>query len=152
MPREVWPIVAAHWSTPKFYHGLSAHLRSIRATVGEMHDAPPIVGIPTLLITAGTAEPLSPEALLQIGPTARQVIAENSGHWVHLDEHDLVFESIRAMVEEIRVNAPESIDAVEKKQVAAGSGLSKQCQVDSLSHGPVTGGAGVQVVAGVVVG
>jgi len=39
MPREVWPIVAAHWSRPQFYQGLVAHLDAVPASVAEMHGA-----------------------------------------------------------------------------------------------------------------
>jgi len=39
--------------------------------------------------------------LKRIGPEVRQVIAEKSGHWVHLDEPELVLETIRAMVEQV---------------------------------------------------
>jgi pimeloyl-ACP methyl ester carboxylesterase len=114
MPREVWPVVAAHWSTPKFYRGLAAHLRAIPSTVRQMHDSPPIVGIPTVLLIAGTAEPLSPEALRKIGPAATQVIAESGGHWVHLDQHDLVLEAIRAVVDEVRKKAAGTTEEVER--------------------------------------
>jgi pimeloyl-ACP methyl ester carboxylesterase len=107
MPREVWPIIAAHWSTPKFYRGLAAHLRALPATVCQMHNALPIVGMPVRLITAGTADPLTPESLLLIGPTATQVVAEKSGHWVHLDQPDLVLEAIREMADTTCANAAE---------------------------------------------
>jgi pimeloyl-ACP methyl ester carboxylesterase len=113
MPREVWPIVAAHWSSPKYYRGLRAHLRGVSGSVVEMHEAEPIVGIPVLLVTAGSAEPLSSAALRRIGPTARQVVAEKSGHWVHLDEPDLVLEEIRGMIEEVRMNVAEDVEMIE---------------------------------------
>jgi pimeloyl-ACP methyl ester carboxylesterase len=108
MPREVWPIIAAHWCATGPYHGLAAHLRDIPATVREMQETNPIAGIPVLLLTAGDAKPLSSEAVHRIAPDARQVIAQRSGHWVHLDEPDLVLETIRGMLEEIRSAAPES--------------------------------------------
>jgi pimeloyl-ACP methyl ester carboxylesterase len=110
MPREVWPIVAAHWSTPKFYRGLAAHVRAVPVTVREMHNAAPIEGIPILLLTPGTAEPLSPDALHCIGSTTRQIIAEQSGHWVHLDQPDLVLDAIRRVVEEARTPMLEEVE------------------------------------------
>jgi pimeloyl-ACP methyl ester carboxylesterase len=112
MPREVWPVVAAHLSSPRFYRGLAAHLRAVPATVQEMHAANPIEGIPILLLTAGDAEPLSPEALQRIAPQARQIIAERSKHWIHLDEPDLVLTAIRDMLEQIRTTTPEAATAV----------------------------------------
>jgi len=112
MPREVWPIVAAHWSSPGFYRGLATHLQAVPASVIEMHDAPPIADIPVLLLTAGTAEPLSSEALARIGTAAEQKIATRSGHWIHLDEPELVLEAIRGIVEQTRSVEAECIEVI----------------------------------------
>ena len=100
MPREVWPIVAAHWASPKYYRGLAAHLEAVPATVAEM-DSAEAVGVPVVLLTPGTAEPLCSKRLQRIGPDVRQVIAERSGHWVHLDEPELVLDTIRDMVGQV---------------------------------------------------
>jgi pimeloyl-ACP methyl ester carboxylesterase len=102
MPREVWPIVAAHWSSPRYYRGLKEHLSAVPSTVREMHEAPPIEGIPILLFTPATAEPLSAAELNRIGTNTRQIIAQQSAHWVHLDQHDLVFDAIRNALDEVR--------------------------------------------------
>jgi pimeloyl-ACP methyl ester carboxylesterase len=101
MPREVWPIVAAHWASPKYYQGLAAHLQAVPATVTEMHTAEAVDGVPIVLLTPGTAVPLCSERLSRIGTAVRQVIAERSGHWVHLDEPELVLETIRSMIEQV---------------------------------------------------
>ncbi len=98
MPREVWPVVAAHWSRPGFYAGISSHIDSIPDTVKEMHDAEPIREIPVLVLTPGKSTPLSEEYLCRIGDNVQQVIAPASEHWIHLDEPELVIGSIRAMV------------------------------------------------------
>lgn len=100
MPREVWPIVAAHWASPKYYRGLAAHLSAVPATVAEMEVAESIEGVPVVLLTPGTAEPLCADRLRRIGADVRQVIAQRSGHWVHLDEPELVLDTIRGMVEQ----------------------------------------------------
>ena len=64
----------------------------------EMQDAEPIRGIPVLVLTPGKSSPLSDECLDRIGDNVQQVIAEASAHWIHLDEPDLVIDSIREMV------------------------------------------------------
>jgi pimeloyl-ACP methyl ester carboxylesterase len=102
MPREVRPIVAAHWSSPKYYRGLVAHLDAVPASVAEMYGAKPLQGVPVVLLTPSNAEPLSADSLSCISPDARQIIAERSGHWVHLDQPGLVLDAIRAMVEYAR--------------------------------------------------
>jgi pimeloyl-ACP methyl ester carboxylesterase len=99
MPREVWPMVAAHWSRPGYYAGMRKHIESIPDTVREMHAAEPIREIPVLVLTPGKSKPLSEECLGKIGDRAWQVIAPASAHWIHLDEPELVIDSIRAMVE-----------------------------------------------------
>jgi pimeloyl-ACP methyl ester carboxylesterase len=107
MPRAVWPIVAAHWASPKYYRGLAAHLEAVPASVVEMQTAEAIGGMPVVLLTPASAEPLSIERLQRIGPEVRQVIAEKSGHWVHLDEPELVLETIRSMVGQVtRTHVP----------------------------------------------
>jgi pimeloyl-ACP methyl ester carboxylesterase len=97
MPRETRPGVAAHWSDPAFYNGMLAHLNALTDTVNEMHHADPIESVPVLVLTPGSAVPLSEPALQQIGLDTRQVIAEKSRHWVHLDEPELVIAAILEM-------------------------------------------------------
>lgn len=110
MPREVWPIVAAHWSRPSYYAGMQRHVEAVPETVREMQDAAPIRDIPVLLLTPGKSSPLSDECLNQIGNNVRQVIAADSAHWIHLDEPDLVVDSIREMVAAVSTaEMPEAI-------------------------------------------
>ena len=98
MPREVWPIVAAHWSRPGYYAGMCSHVEAVPDTVREMHAAGPIRDIPVLVLTPGKSTPLSQERLGSIGDNVQQVIAADSAHWIHLDEPDLVIDSISEMV------------------------------------------------------
>jgi pimeloyl-ACP methyl ester carboxylesterase len=98
MPVEVWPMVAAHWSRPSYYAGMCCHVAAVPDTVREMQDADPILGIPVTLLTPEKASPLCQLSLSQIGDNVQQVIASASAHWIHLDQPDLVIDSIRAMV------------------------------------------------------
>jgi pimeloyl-ACP methyl ester carboxylesterase len=98
MPEEVWPIIAAHWSRPSYYTGMRNHLVAVPDTVREMQDAEPIRGIPVVVLTPGKSTPLSDEQLNRIGDNVQQVIASASAHWIHLDEPDLVIDSIREIV------------------------------------------------------
>jgi pimeloyl-ACP methyl ester carboxylesterase len=98
MPQEVWPIVAAHWSRPDYYAGMRSHVEAVPDTVREMQGAEPIRGIPVLLLTPGKSSPLSENCLRRIGDNVQQVIAPASAHWIHLDEPELVINSILEMV------------------------------------------------------
>jgi pimeloyl-ACP methyl ester carboxylesterase len=109
MPREVWPIVAAHWSRPSYYVGMHRHVEAVPETVREMQDAGPIREIPVLVLTPGKSTPLSDQCLNQIGDNVRQVIAMASAHWIHLDEPELVVDLIREMVTASTVKIPPTI-------------------------------------------
>ncbi len=98
MPREVWPIVAAHWSRPGYYAGMRSHVEAVPDTVREMEHANPIRGIPVLVLTPGKSTPLQDDHLHRIGDNVQQIIAPASAHWIHLDQPDLVIDSIREMV------------------------------------------------------
>ncbi len=98
MPREVWPIVAAHWSRPGFYVGMRSHISSIPDTVREMSQAEPIHEIPVCVLTPGKSKPLSESCLAMIGTNIKQMIAPASEHWIHLDEPELVINAIRELI------------------------------------------------------
>ena len=98
MPRELWPVVAAHWSRPGYYAGMRSYVEAVPETVREMQDIKPIQAIPVLVLTPGKSTPLSAQCLEKIGNNVQQVIAAESAHWIHLDEPQLVVESIREMV------------------------------------------------------
>ena len=98
MPREVWPIIAAHWSRPGNFAGMRSHVEAVPDTVREMQNTEPIQDIPVLVLTPGKSTPLSGECLNRIGNNVQQVIAPASAHWIHLDQPDLVIDSIRKMV------------------------------------------------------
>ena len=105
MPRESWPVVAAHWSNPHFYRGMVAHLKAVPAAVQEIQSAAPIEHAPVVLLTQHSAKPLSADSLRRIGAKTQQIIAHGSGHWIHLDEPDLVRNAILAMLEQANLRA-----------------------------------------------
>jgi pimeloyl-ACP methyl ester carboxylesterase len=98
MPQKVWPIVAAHWSRPGYYAGTRSHVLAVPDTVREMQAAEPIRGTPVLVLTPETSSPLSEDCLRRIGDNVEQVIVSGSAHWIHLDQPELVIDSIRGMV------------------------------------------------------
>lgn len=100
MPRETWPVVAAHWSNPRFYQGMVAHLKAVPASVLEMQNAAPIEDAPVVVLTPHSAAPFSADALRRVGAKTQQIVAHGSGHWVHLDEPELVRGVILAMMEQ----------------------------------------------------
>jgi pimeloyl-ACP methyl ester carboxylesterase len=92
MPREVWPMVAEHWSQPKSFLGMAAHFESLPASAWEMSKCPPLDGVPVVILT-----PAGKPALNGVGANVRHVVAERSGHWIHLDRPEFVVEAVRTI-------------------------------------------------------
>ena len=105
MPREVWPMVAAHWCNPESFLGMAAHFEALPASANEMRDAALANGIPVTVLTAGKNPPVPEEAIRAIARNTRHVVARESGHWIHLDQPDLVVQEVIEMVDAARQTA-----------------------------------------------
>jgi pimeloyl-ACP methyl ester carboxylesterase len=92
MPREVWPMVAEHWSQPKSFLGMAAHFESLPESAREMCESAPLEGVPVIVLT-----PAGKPALNSVGANVRHIAAEKSGHWIHLDQPELVVEAVRTI-------------------------------------------------------
>lgn len=77
---------------------MRSHVLAVPDTVREMQDADPISGTPVLVLTPETSSPLSEDCLRRLGDNVEQVIVSESAHWIHLDQPELVIDSIRGMV------------------------------------------------------
>ena len=99
-------MVQAHWCLPKSFEGMAATLESLPESSAEAAALPVPESIPvTILSAAGsTAEQLAErEALAGRSVRGRHTAALNSGHWIHLDQPELVAEAIREMVARARL-------------------------------------------------
>ncbi len=94
LPRDVWPMIAHHWSMPKSFEAMARHLEQLPESSKEMAGA--ILPEKPVTVISAASNKLGPGVVLPAG--ARMVTAERSGHWVQLDEPELVVEAIRAMV------------------------------------------------------
>lgn len=124
MPRETWPLIAAHWSGPAFFEGMLAHLQTVRESVREMMDADPIQGLPIVVLTPDSSRPLSDADLCQIGARAQQVVVPGSAHWIHLDQPQAVVAAIRAMVDSVTVRAEEDLTVSRPRRMSSTDQLS----------------------------
>ncbi len=105
MPREVWPMVEAHWCLPKSFEGLAAALESLPASSAEAAGLELPGSIPLTILSAGHCTPAQiadRESLIGRSVRGHHIVASNSGHWIHLDQPELVIQAIRDMVESAR--------------------------------------------------
>ncbi len=93
MPRELWPMIVDHWSQPESFLGMAAHLESLPECARETREAPPLEGIPVIAITPAGAPPPDP-----VGTNDLNVTAVATGHWIHLDEPELIVRAVSDLI------------------------------------------------------
>ena len=105
MPPEVWPMIQAHWCLPKSFEGLAVALEGLPGSAAEAARIELPRAIPLTILSAKHCTPAElseREAMAAKSVRGRHIVAANSGHWIHLDQPDLVVEAIREMVEAAR--------------------------------------------------
>jgi len=111
MPPETWPIVRAHWCLPKSFEGMADYLESLPASAAEAAALDQRLrqpgAIPITVLSAANAPPQQleeREAWARRSPRGRHIIARKSGHWIQLDEPELVVQAIREMADFVRLS------------------------------------------------
>jgi pimeloyl-ACP methyl ester carboxylesterase len=107
LPPEVRRPLARFWTQPKFFEALGSQIESICTSAGEalQAEAEGYGNLP--LVTISSAAPgdyrlRQQEALANRSTRGRHIVASRSGHWVPLDQPELVVDVIREMVGQIR--------------------------------------------------
>ena len=103
LPPEVLPFVQAHWSHPKAFRGMCQHLAAMPSCCADLAPGTDTFGdIPVFVLSAGARDPhwlAEDAALARASSKGRHVISPGSGHWIHLDDPNLVISAIHDVVE-----------------------------------------------------
>lgn len=95
LPEDTWPMIASLWSAPKSFDAMVQHLESIPETCASMAGAK-LPKIPITVLLAGSNKYGHG---LTLPSTASVIKVDSSGHWIHLDEPELVVEAIRELAQ-----------------------------------------------------
>lgn len=110
LPAETWPAVQALWSQPKCFIAMARHLTALPESARQLSACGGLGDIPTIVITAGRQPEesrLEQQRIAALSSRGQQIAAEGSGHWIHLDDPEIVVEAIRQVVHAARVSAAE---------------------------------------------
>jgi pimeloyl-ACP methyl ester carboxylesterase len=105
LPPEVWPAVQAHWSQPKCFVSMARHLGTLTRSAGQIAACAPWPrDRPLAVISAGsqTRARLAEHARIAACSSRGRHVVADVGHWAHLDDPELVVETIREIVETAR--------------------------------------------------
>jgi pimeloyl-ACP methyl ester carboxylesterase len=106
MPEEVRPAIRAHWSRSRSFVTMARHFIALKRSARELHamlsaEPCPLRDVPLYVLSGAgcSAEQLrQQESVAALSRCGTHVRAVTGGHWVHLDQPEMVREAIRAAV------------------------------------------------------
>jgi len=101
LPRDVWPCIASHWSSPKCFRAMAAALEWLPANAQEATGITVPAQIPLVVLSAtGSTELELEERDRWVRESQRglHIRLENSGHWVQLEHPQIVVDAVRELV------------------------------------------------------
>jgi len=87
LPAPILPIVRAFWSQPKNFISLGQHVAALPVSAAQAAAVSSLGDLP-LVMFLGDHQSLC----------GRHVVASDTGHWIHLDQPELVTRAIREVV------------------------------------------------------
>jgi pimeloyl-ACP methyl ester carboxylesterase len=105
LPPEVHPAVQALWCEPKCFRAMAEHLAALGAMARAAAEVTSVGDLPLAIVCGGDqpAEVLAQQRqLTRLSSQGRLIVAAKSGHWIHLDEPEVVVSAIRDTVERAR--------------------------------------------------
>jgi len=104
LPEAVWPIIRSHWSRPQAFLALARYLECLPGNAEAALAMQLPAHTPFIIISAATATPAElAERDSWVGQSrhGRHIQAANAGHWLQLDQPDLVVAAVRELVEQV---------------------------------------------------
>ncbi|WP_321472425.1 alpha/beta fold hydrolase [uncultured Paludibaculum sp.] len=102
LPADLWPVMCAHWCLPRCFRTMAEYLQRLPEACGLPLDPRPLANKPLVVISAGKADPAVQTAHRETAALSllgRHVVAEGCGHWIQLDDPEIVISEIRRVIE-----------------------------------------------------
>jgi pimeloyl-ACP methyl ester carboxylesterase len=109
LPPETVRVIRARWSTPRFFWTMAAYIGALPRFAAEVQGCAMPAEVPVTVLS-GAHQPqvrLKEHAAIAAHSVhGRHLIAEQSAHWIHLDQPELVLQAVREMMEQAATSAP----------------------------------------------
>ncbi len=105
LPEEVWPVIRSHWSRPQSFLAMASYLESLPANARAALNMALPPQTPFIVLSAGTAtatELQERDSWVEQSQAGRHVRVQDVGHWLQLDQPDLVVGAVRELVDKAR--------------------------------------------------
>jgi pimeloyl-ACP methyl ester carboxylesterase len=101
LPAPILPIVRELWSQPKNFMSLGKHVAALPVSAAQAAAVSSLGDLPLVVLSGDHhAGPYTDwqRDLAQLSSRGQQLVASDSGHWIHLDRPELVVRAIREVV------------------------------------------------------
>ena len=105
LPSHLRPALRTFWTQPKFYEALASQIEAIYESAAQVASTGRYEDMPLTVLSAGNSGPVQlarHEAMARLSARGRHIIASKSGHWIPVDQPELVVEAIRQVVKTAR--------------------------------------------------
>jgi len=105
LPRELWPVMAEHWSKAQSFRTMADYLENLPLSVTQLDEQRTLGDLP---ITILTAETTGPDGIREhawdsrLSRLGRHRIVTGSGHWLQLDQPAEVIAAVREVCQSSR--------------------------------------------------
>jgi len=101
LPSPILPIVRSFWSQPKNFISLGQHVAALPISAAQAAAVSSLWDLPLVVLSAehhSAPNTNWQRERAQLSSRGRHVVANGSGHWIHLDHPELVVRAIREVV------------------------------------------------------
>jgi pimeloyl-ACP methyl ester carboxylesterase len=101
LPEELRPAARHFWLLPKSYLALAGQVESLPESAAQVAEVKSLGDLPLRVLSGGSPGPerlARQEAAAQLSTSGKHLIAAASGHWIQLDDAEIVVEAIRQVV------------------------------------------------------
>ena len=100
MPRELWPVVASHWSNARSFRTMANALENLPVSVAQLDESRSLGDLPIVVLSAANtnAEGLREhEHDARLSTRGEHRVVEDTRHWIQLDAPEAIVEAIRTL-------------------------------------------------------
>ena len=104
IPAELRPVAATAWIQPRFYRSLASQIRFMPESASQVAATRIPPNLPLTVLSANslpTSEMEANKSLASISSRGRHLVIPDSGHWIQLDQPELVIAAITEMLQAI---------------------------------------------------
>jgi pimeloyl-ACP methyl ester carboxylesterase len=107
LPPHVRPLLRRMWVRPEFFEAVGSQMETLRGDAAELLaiENRSYGDLPLIVLSSSNPEPsriFDQERLAALSSRGRHIVASRSGHWIPLEEPELVIQAIHEVIEQVR--------------------------------------------------